>query len=107
MGAEALTAEQQAALEREIEKEIRSRAKLRVASKIGFMWHFAVFFMVMLALVAINHAYTPNVWWVVWPLGAWGGAVLLHAFATFATAGMTEDMIAAEVEREKRRRGIV
>jgi hypothetical protein len=107
MTAETLTDEQKVALEREIERSIRRKATRRVGSRLGFMWHFAVFFMVMLALTAINLNYTPNTLWVVWPAGAWGGAVLLHAFAAFSMGGMTEDMIAAEVEREKRRRGIL
>jgi len=107
MQAHQMTDEQKIALERRIERRIRSKAKARVLSKIGFMWHFAVFFMVMLALTAINLNYTPNILWVVWPLGGWGAGVFLHAFATFFTQGMTEDMIKRQIEREKARRGIV
>ena len=106
MSTEPMNAEKKSALERKIEHEIRAKAKSRVRNKVGFMWHFAVFAMVMLALVAINLNYTPDVKWFVWPLGAWGGAVLLHAFAVFSATGMTEDMVRAEIEREKQRRGI-
>ena len=106
MSTETMTPEKKAAIERKIEHEIRAKAKRRVRYKVGFMWHFAVFVMVMLALVAINLNYTPDVKWFVWPLCAWGGAVLLHAFATFSAAGMTEEMVQAEIEREKQRRGI-
>jgi fatty acid desaturase len=107
MGDKELTAEQREALEREIERRIRAKAKRRVRIKLGFMWHLAVFFIVMMALVAINLTYSPEVLWVFWPLGAWGGALLLHGFATYSMAGITEDMIQAEIEREKRRRGLI
>ena len=107
MQAKEMTDEQRVALERKIERRIRSKAKLRVGSRLGFMWHFAVFFLVMLALTAINLNYTPEVLWVVWPLGGWGAGVLLHAFAVFTTPGITEEMIKREVEREKARRGII
>ena len=107
MQAQAMSDEQRIALERKIENQIRAKAKRRVGLRLGFMWHFAVFAMVMLALVAINLNYTPNTLWVVWPLGGWGAGVLLHAFAVFATPGITEEMIEAEIEREKKRRGIL
>jgi hypothetical protein len=102
-----MTPEQQAALEQEIEREIRAKATTRAYSKLGFMWHFAVFAMVNLALVAINLKYSPDTIWFVWPLGAWGAGVFLHAFATFMMGGMTDDMLEQEIEREKRRRGLI
>lgn len=107
MQAKEMTDEQRMKLERKIEKRIRSKAKKRVFSKLGFMWHFAVFFLVMLALTAINLNYTPEVLWIVWPLGGWGAGVLLHAFAVLMTPRMTEEMIQKEVEREKARRAII
>lgn len=107
MQAQELTNEQRIALESRIEKQIRVKAKRNVISKIGFMWHFTVFAMVMLALVAINLSYTPDVLWVLWPLGGWGAGVFLHAFAIFATPSMTEGMVEAEISREKKRVGIL
>ncbi len=107
MEAQVMSDEQRVALERRIENQIRAKAKRRVGLKLGFMWHFAVFAMVMLALVAINLNYTPNTLWVVWPLGGWGAGVILHAFAVFSTPRLTEEMIEAEIEREKKRRGIL
>jgi hypothetical protein len=106
MGEKELSAEQREALEREIEREIRAKAKRKVFVKLGFMWHLAVFFMVMLGLFAINLTYSPKVLWVLWPLGAWGGAVMLHGFATYSMGTISEDMIQAEIERERRRRGL-
>lgn len=89
-----------------IEHEIRAKARRRVHSRIGLMWHFGVFVMANVAMFAINQRYSPTVTWFVWPLCAWGVGLMLHAFATFSTGGMTEDMIRAEVQREKQRRGL-
>jgi hypothetical protein len=107
MGDKELTAEQKQALEREIERKIRSKAKRKVFVKLGFMWHLAMFFIIMVGLTAINLTQSPNYLWVLWVLGGWGGAVLIHAFATFSMGSITEDMIQAEIEREKRRRGLI
>lgn len=89
-----------------IEHSIREKAKSRVRKKLGFYWHFVVFAMANGAMIAINRAYSPDYNWFVWPLGAWGAALALHAFATFQGIGMSEDMIEAEVQRELARRGL-
>ncbi|MGH7269106.1 MAG: 2TM domain-containing protein, partial [Polyangiaceae bacterium] len=83
----------------EIERSIRSTARRRVYSRIGFMWHLAVFVMVNAAMYAIDEHYTPQTSWFVWPLCGWGAGLLLHAMATFSATGMTEDMIQAEIAR--------
>jgi hypothetical protein len=87
-------------------REVRGKAKRRVAKKVGFMWHLAVFVMAQLAMWQINMTYSPDTQWFVWPLCGWGAALLLHAFATFQGGGMTEQMIEAEIERELRARGL-
>jgi len=107
MSAKELTPEQRESLERHIEHKIRRKATRRVHSKLGLMWHFAVFAMVNLALVAINLQYSPDYLWFIWVLGAWGSGFLLHAFATFSSGGLTEEMIQAEILREKERRGLL
>jgi hypothetical protein len=89
-----------------IEREVRSQALKRVRAKVGFYWHFLCFALVNAALVAINLRYTPQQLWFVWPLAAWGAAVVLHAFAVFTGRGLTDDMIEAEVRRELARRGV-
>lgn len=89
-----------------IERRIRKKAKRRVYARIGLMWHAAVFMMVNVAMYAINQRYSPNVAWFVWPLAAWGAALAMHAFATFSSGGMTEEMIQAQIQREKQRRGL-
>lgn len=96
-----------AAVTRLVEGEIRAKAVRRVRARMGLIWHAAVYAMVSGALVAINFAYSPNVHWFIWPVCAWGAAVVLHGIATFQIAGAsTEDMIEAEIAKEKARRGI-
>jgi 2TM domain len=97
-----ITDEQRASIER----EVRAKAVKRVRVKLGFYWHALIFALVNSAIVAINLHYTPQHIWFVWPLGGWGAALLLQAFATFGGQGMTEDMVQAEIKRELSRRGV-
>ena len=90
----------------EIERDIRAKAKKRVHSRLGLAWHAVVFAMANVAMYAINQRYSPGVTWFVWPLAAWGAGLALHAFATQSGGRMTEDMIAAEIARERTRRGL-
>jgi len=90
-----------------IEQEIRAKATRRVRARMGLMWHVAIYAMVSCALFAISNAHPTNYNWVVWPIGAWGAGVVLHGLATMQIAGdTTEDMIQAEIAKEKARRGI-
>ena len=102
-----LTAEQREALESEIERQIRTKASRKVFVRLGFIWHIAIYFIIIVGLTAINLTHTPNYLWVLWVAGGWGLAVLIHALATFTMGGITEDMIRTEIEREKKRRGLV
>jgi hypothetical protein len=97
----------QAALRKQIERDVRGKARRRVYGRIGFIWHLMVFLMANGAMLAINLHYSPQTLWFVWPLSGWGAALLMHATAVFLTAGSTEQMIEAEVQRELARRGIV
>jgi hypothetical protein len=89
-----------------IEQDIRSKARRRVRAVVGFYWHVAVFALTNAGLIAINLTQTPSYHWFVWPLSAWGAALLLHGFAIFQTAGLSESMIEAEIQREMTRRGL-
>lgn len=89
-----------------VEREVRAKAIKRVRSKLGFYWHGLVFVLVNAAMVAINLNYSPEYLWFVWPLCAWGAALLMHAFATFGQAGLTEGMVQTEIKRELARRGL-
>lgn len=89
-----------------LELSIRRKATRRVHARMGLMWHAGVFAMANVAMYAIDQRYTPAVSWFVWPLAAWGVALAMHAFATLSAAGMTEEMIQAQIQREKQRRGL-
>jgi hypothetical protein len=90
----------------EIERQVRAKALSRVRAKLGFGWHLAAFVMINAALYALNQTYTPATVWFVWPLAAWGLALAFHAFAVFQGAGLSDDMLQAEIRRELARRGL-
>lgn len=87
-----------------VERQIRARAVRRVAAKLSLYWHLAVFVMANAAMLAINLIYAPDQLWFLWPLCAWSAALVLHAFAVFQVRGMGENMIQAEIERERAQR---
>ncbi len=89
-----------------IENDIRAKARRRVRARVGLAWHVVVFAMANVAMFEINQRYSPSISWFVWPLGAWGAALALHAFGTLSAGGMTESMIEAEIARERARRGL-
>jgi hypothetical protein len=92
---------------RKIERQIVRKAKRRVRSKVGFLWHLAVFCLVNGGLLAINLTHTPTYFWFLWPLAAWSVGLLLHATSVFMVSGVNGDMVAHEIEREKARRGMI
>ncbi len=94
-----------ARIERAIERKIVRKSRNRVRSKVGFVWHFAVFVAVNIAMAAINRTYSPDYLWFIWPLAGWGAGLLAHAMAVFLFTGTTDTMVAQEIEREKLRRG--
>lgn len=89
-----------------IEREVRAKAKRKVANRLGLMWHAAVYVMANGAMIAINLNYSPKTLWFVWPTAAWGAALLLHAFAALQVGGISQRMIDEEVDREMARRGL-
>jgi hypothetical protein len=92
---------------RKIERHIVRKAKHRVRSKVGFVWHLAIFCLVNAGLLAINLTHTPTYFWFLWPLAGWSVGLLLHATSVFMVSGVSGDMVAREIEREKARRGMV
>ena len=52
----------------------RARRRLR-----GFGLHLAGYFVVVVALVAINMLSNPENPWFVWPMVGWGGVLAIHA----------------------------
>ena len=88
----------------ELERQIRAKALRKARARLGFRWHLTVFLLVNVALYAIDMAFTPHIRWFLWPLGGWGVALGLHAFAVFQGPGIDEDALEAEVQRELSRR---
>ncbi len=52
----------------------RARRRLR-----GFGLHLAGYFVVVVALAAINMLSNPENPWFVWPMVGWGGVLAVHA----------------------------
>ncbi len=74
-------------------------ARFRAVTKLGFYKHFAVYFLVMLLLIAINLITSPEYHWYVWPMMGWGIAVAIHAAKAFF--GSSEEAIIERMtERE-------
>lgn len=66
--------------------DLRSRAEKRVDNKIKFYRSFAIYVIVNAFLAIINWLYTPQFWWVCFPLFFWGIGVFvkfLQAFVLF------------------------
>ncbi|MBQ6098652.1 MAG: 2TM domain-containing protein [Methanobrevibacter sp.] len=85
--------------------DIRSRAEERVDNKIKFYRNLAAYVVVNSILVIVNWLYTPEFWWVAFPLFFWGIGVLkdfLKAFlfiATFDSEEYRERKIQEEMEK--------
>ena len=62
---------------------LRSRAEERVDNKIKFYRNFAVYIIVNAMLAVINWVYTPQFWWVGFPLFFWGIGVLKDFLIAF------------------------
>lgn len=45
----------------------------------GFGYHLAGYFLVMIILVPVNLALTPENPWFVWPMVGWGPVLAIHA----------------------------
>ena len=88
----------------ELERKIRAKVLRKARARLGFRWHLAVFVLVNAALFALDMVFTPHVRWFLWPLGGWGVALGLHAFAVFQGPAIDEDALEAEVQRELARR---
>ena len=85
--------------------DIRSRAEKRVDNKIQFYRSFAIYVIVNAFLAVINWLYTPEFWWVLFPVFFWGIGVFvkfLNAFAfvsKFDSEGYRERKIQEEMEK--------
>lgn len=82
---------------------LRARAEKRVDKKIRFYINFSVYLVVNAMLFIINWYYTPEFWWVAFPIIFWGIGVLkdfLFAFViNFDSESYRERKIRDEMEK--------
>ena len=83
---------------------IRLRAKERVDAKIKFYMNFISYVIVNSVLFVINWLYTPEFWWVAFPVLFWGIGVLMNFLKAFVIMDMfdgnyREHKIQEEMER--------
>ena len=84
---------------------IRELAERRADAKIIFYKNFMVYVIVNAFLAVINAVYTPQYWWVLFPIFFWGIGVFvkfLNAFAfadNFGSESYREHKIQKEMEK--------
>ncbi len=84
---------------------IEALARRRVGMKIGFYVHLLVYVLVNLGLWAFA-SLSGRGHWNVWPLLGWGLGLAIHGLVTFIGLrgeGLRQRMLAAEIERLRRR----
>lgn len=82
--------------------DIRSRAEKRVDNKIEFYRNFTVYVIVNAVLAVVNWLYTPEFWWVLFPVFFWGIGVFvkfLNAFV-FVSKFDSEDYRERKIQEE-------
>lgn len=77
---------------------IRVLAERRADSKIKFYRNFAVYVIVNTFLAIINAIYTPEFWWVIFPVFFWG----IGIFVGFLKAFVFTDMFQTVDYRERK-----
>ena len=78
--------------------DIRSRAEKRVDNKIQFYINFTIYVIVNAFLAVINWLYTPEFWWVLFPIFFWG----IGVFVDFLKAFVFADKFDTEAYRERK-----
>ena len=63
--------------------DLRFRAEKRVDNKMKFYWNFMAYIIVNAMLAIINWLYTPEFWWVAFPIFFWGIGVLKDFLIAF------------------------
>ena len=63
--------------------DLRVRAEKRVDNKMKFYWNFMAYIIVNAILAILNWLYTPEFWWVAFPLFFWGIGVLKDFLMAF------------------------
>ena len=71
--------------------DIRSRAEKRVDDKIKFYRNFTAYVIVNAMLAIINWYFTPEFWWVAFPLFFWGIGVLKDFLTAFVFVNLDNE----------------
>jgi len=72
------------------QEERYERARKRVRELRDFYISLAAYVVVMIALFIIDYS-DRGTWWVYWPAGGWGFALILHAFRVFGPSARWEE----------------
>jgi hypothetical protein len=86
--------------------DLQTRARRRVAMRMGFYTHALVFVLVNLGLFALN-AVTGGYRWSIWPSWGWGLGLAIHGVVTWLNLrgeGWRQRMLTREIEHLKRTR---
>ena len=84
--------------------DIRYRAEKRVDNKIKFYTNLAAYVVVNAMLVIINWYFTPEFWWVAFPLFFWGiglmkSFLVAFVFVSFDSESYRERKIQEEMKK--------
>ena len=66
------------------ETDLRQQARDRVAAKLSFFLHLAVYVAVNVLLVAVNLLTVPEHLWFYWPMIGWGSGVVIHGLVVLS-----------------------
>lgn len=91
----------------ELSEAERTRALERIEARQGFIWHLVSYVIVMLLLNGIWLATggPTEFYWPIFPMMGWGVGLLFHGAGIVLDREPSEEDIAAEVARMRRRRG--
>ena len=78
--------------------DLRSRAEKHVDNKIKFYRSFSIYVIVNAFLAIINWLYTPDFWWVLFPVFFWG----IGVFVKFLQAFVFPSKFDSEEYRERK-----
>lgn len=84
------------------ESDLRQKARDRVATKLSFFVHLAVYITVNVLLVAVNLLTVPEHLWFYWPMLGWGVGVVAHG-AGVLLYFKWKTLVAGMEERELRK----
>ena len=84
------------------ETDLRQQARERVAAKLSFFTHLAVYVAVNVLLVVVNLLTSPERLWFYWPLLGWGIGVACHGVGVLSFVKW-RSLVGGMEERELRK----